>query len=887
MDNNTSLPVSLPEICAPRKDLLRSFDRAAERQIVFIQAPGGYGKTVSTLLWLKKTDCRSAWRCFDEYDNTPALFYRMFCLSLLSVIPQNEDITAIANAPAFRDAPVEFTIEFLTRADYGAEQVIFILDDFHAIGNEAVIKSLPFVLKRLPDNITVFMLSRSEIPNSFGALQNAGKVSLMGVHELALSIEEIKNHLASYGRFPTEQEAEAIRVYSEGWIILINMIAVGGNAEIGVQRPKITIQAFFERNLWNVFDEQQRLFLIKTSIPERFTIELCEALTGAEDCEETLDKLVKGNANLSCSAGEFRYHQLFLEFLRGKALESDIDLPALYRAAAEYYLDRNDVITGRCYAAKSGNAEVILRGAAAISQYRTISYDEYMELQNIFGDDQTSDAMLEKMPLQYMQKMYIAYLVGNRIEFEHCWDRIYSLLPDISERFPKFMQKIAVNSILDYRIKFSEFVDHVGAMPKFICENEVSHVTNIGIQMPFLHRSSRDCYECVDGKVRVAVVEGAFRTLLKYDCDNLFLGVEAGLYLEQNRLEEAREILLRSESLLTDNVSYDLGWATYIMLAETALYKGEKEYERYKARAREYFESRQAVYYNRNFLAYEARALLWDGDERAARKWLDHYFVSEREFGVLYKIYQNFTTVRAYIVLGQSAEALSALNKMRELGGSFDRPLDVAEADVLIAIIKWVTGEKKEARDRISNLLTALCPYGFVRIVANEGKAVLPILSAVLKNLSKETAQKGFCKGTAQKNFSKGTAEKDFSKETAQMGFSKETAQMGFSEEKDNATGKEESLYRFVREVYLTAYDQSKRFRGLTYGIAAPVVKLSKQQALILELLASGYKNAEIVKIVGISLNTVRYHTKITYQKLEVTNAMDAIVKARRLGILK
>jgi LuxR family maltose regulon positive regulatory protein len=54
-----------------------------------------------------------------------------------------------------------------------------------------------------------------------------------------------------------------------------------------------------------------------------------------------------------------------------------------------------------------------------------------------------------------------------------------------------------------------------------------------------------------------------------------------------------------------------------------------------------------------------------------------------------------------------------------------------------------------------------------------------------------------------------------------------------------------------------------------------------------LELLAQGYKNAEIVAITGLSLNTIRTHTKIVYQKLEVNNAMDAIVRAKQLGMIE
>ena len=64
-------------------------------------------------------------------------------------------------------------------------------------------------------------------------------------------------------------------------------------------------------------------------------------------------------------------------------------------------------------------------------------------------------------------------------------------------------------------------------------------------------------------------------------------------------------------------------------------------------------------------------------------------------------------------------------------------------------------------------------------------------------------------------------------------------------------------------------------------------VKLSKQQTYMLELLSQGYKNAEIAEMTGLSIPTIKSHTSLAYKKLEVNNAMDAILKAKELGIIE
>ena len=63
--------------------------------------------------------------------------------------------------------------------------------------------------------------------------------------------------------------------------------------------------------------------------------------------------------------------------------------------------------------------------------------------------------------------------------------------------------------------------------------------------------------------------------------------------------------------------------------------------------------------------------------------------------------------------------------------------------------------------------------------------------------------------------------------------------------------------------------------------------KLSKQQKHMIELLAKGYKNADISEETGLSVRTVKTHLFLAYQKLGVSTAADAVSAARRLEIIE
>ena len=61
---------------------------------------------------------------------------------------------------------------------------------------------------------------------------------------------------------------------------------------------------------------------------------------------------------------------------------------------------------------------------------------------------------------------------------------------------------------------------------------------------------------------------------------------------------------------------------------------------------------------------------------------------------------------------------------------------------------------------------------------------------------------------------------------------------------------------------------------------------LSKRETDVLRLLALGHSNYEIAERLVIAENTVKMHIKHLYDKLDVHNRVQAIQRARALGLL-
>lgn len=838
LQTSKQTPALLPEICAPRPELLRTFERAAKNNYLYVQAPAGYGKTISTLLWLKKTDYKTIWISLDVYDNTPLLFYKLFCMSLLNVIPYDQEVSRLLKSPAFNATPVECTIDLMSQLLYEDHKYALIFDDFHVIHNAEIKKSLPYILKRLPIVFTIIFLSRNNLPESEISLYGQENISQVGIQELSFSGDEIRKHFASYGRFITKDEAVGIKEYTEGWVFAINTMAMSGNIDVSHESQKLSISNFIEKNIWNLRDEHMRNFLMKTSVPDRFSLELCEYLTGVDHSKETLDVLVSDNVNISLIGSEYRYHNLFLEFLREKLSQSNLEKATLNKKVADYYLKIGDYLAAKNYAMKSGDMIAISQTIRSFYSIKTFSLDEYVEFHKLYNLHNIPDVICDKMPLLYIARIFYAYLHGDVDILNHLIDKLFPVLKIIADKYPESLENATGVLLMDCRIKLSELNKYFTKVPTVQHTHTALQSPTFTFQLPFLHRCARDFYELLDPQA-MKNVRTFSENVIKENLDIMFKGAEAGLLMEKNELHKALDLALYLEGTINDSMSPEFVYALYVLISELYLLQNQQtKYETTMKKVKEYISISSSQYLLKNLSAYESRAALLNGDKSAADHWLKCYYINDHSFKEFYKIYRNYTTVRAYIVLKQMDKAESALHQLRALSEKYSRLLDIAEADVLLSIIDWVTGKKKEAQNRLRQVLELLHQYGFMRVIATEGHAVLPILSSIIKKLEKET-------------------------------------------------GQSDDLYKFAKKVYIVAYEQSKYFKGLTHNTEIVKVSLSPQQKHVLELLAKGYTNAEIIEFTGLSLNTIRTHTKLAYKKLEVSNALDAIIQAKQLGIIE
>ena len=344
------VPQARPKLVA-RPRLTERLNRESGRKLTLITAPAGFGKTTLLGEWMAgRSEERSiAWLSLDEADNDPARFLSYLVAALRTIEDGfGEGILSSLHAPG--SAPMRaLTGAFINElADIPANLAI-VLDDYHMIDSDHVHGIVSFLLERLPSSVHLVISSRIDPPLPLARLRARGQIIEINAADLSFTREEavafMKNTM---GLNLSDEDVAALEERTEGWIAGLQLAALSMQ-----DRKDISglIQAFsgshrdvldfLSEEVLERQSEQMRAFLLETSILQRLTGELCDAVTDRDDGQEALERLERENLFVVALDDErrwYRYHHLFADVLQGllKQERSD-EVKELHLGAAAWY----------------------------------------------------------------------------------------------------------------------------------------------------------------------------------------------------------------------------------------------------------------------------------------------------------------------------------------------------------------------------------------------------------------------------------------------------------------------------------------------------------------------------------------------------------------------
>jgi LuxR family maltose regulon positive regulatory protein len=334
----------------PRPRLVGRLEEGLARGLVLICAPAGSGKTVLLADWARHGGRPVAWLSLDVSDNDPARFWRHVVAALGQARPGIGELAGPVLGPLEASSPDGLVMALINElaADPREDELLLVLDDYHLIDSQPVHGSLLFLLEHLPPGLRMVLASRSDPPLSLARLRAGGQLAELRAAELRFTADEAAALLReAIGADLPGTAVATLTARTEGWAAGLQLagLSLRGQADTAGFVAAFSgshryILDYLTGEVLERQNPQVREFLLETSVLERLTGELCDAVTGRAGSQAMLADIERAGlflVPLDEVRGWWRYHHLFADLLRARLqAEQPGRVPALHRAAAAW-----------------------------------------------------------------------------------------------------------------------------------------------------------------------------------------------------------------------------------------------------------------------------------------------------------------------------------------------------------------------------------------------------------------------------------------------------------------------------------------------------------------------------------------------------------------------
>lgn len=879
-------PARTDFIARPR---LRAILEAGSRgALTLVSAPPGFGKSSLVADWIHSCDeLRPAWLSLDESDNQSVIFWRYSVAALQGRESEiGETVLAMLSAPQPPDLETILAtlINELAAMD---KPLSLVIDDYHLIQSPDIHNSLNFFLDHQPANFHLMLLTREDPPLNLARRRARRQMTEIRATDLRFDNDEAAQFLnQTMGLSLSAEDIRTLEARTEGWIVGLQMAALSMRG----RDP----QAFFDsftgddryiadyliEEVLNHQPQAVRDFLLRTSILEKLSAPLCEAMLGKTSVE--LSELERANLfliPLDNARVWYRYHHLFAELLRQCLREaaSAEEVLGLYRSASEWCEANGDIHAAIRYARHVPDEE---RVAYLLQTYAVLFFAQNELVQLTDFARALPASLLENYPQRCMAIAWA--MIGTR-QFAGPWlayieryfgmsaeaaltddtlddTRRAALLEVLIARQQSVFDDPAVRSrerLLALQTRLAELPDDVPCL-----------FNTVGLLRPVIEYGlGFDATYAGDVQLAARHLEEAIiRSRLSGNQHLLQLSAAmlASVQRAQGRMHAAHQTYIQALSESLQSVS------PYAMQAHAGL--GEIYYEWGEIEKAEYHfqiglpmarawnqwdalftivtglariakrrgDVRTALSLLDDFRPQNANLLtmtqvlrhVWTGNSVSSLVWLGLYDLSASSTPTPFNESLLLDVTRMFISSNRMDDALALAQKILDSAKAGGRNHYVIQADILLSKIFAAKGETAKALSHLAEALQIAEPENYLSVFVDEGDTVRALLMKMTGNAYARRVLAGFALGS-------------------------------------------ESLEK-----------QKPASAPALSRVEGEFEALSEREREVLLLVAEGCSNQDIASRLVISITTVKTHVGNIFNKLRVTSRTQAIARAETLGLL-
>jgi LuxR family maltose regulon positive regulatory protein len=909
------IPPVRPEL-VPRPRLIERLNAGLHRKLTLISAPAGFGKTTLLSEWVAGCGRPVAWLSLAESDNDPTRFLAYFIAALQTLaLSQVEGIEArqepagnigkgalsLLHASQPQPPPTEAVLTSLINEVAAIpDRIVLILDDYHMIESSPVDDALTFLLEHLPPQMHLVIATREDPHLPLARLRARGQLTELRATDLRFTSSEAAEFLnQAMGLDLSAEDIAALETRTEGWIAGLQLAAISmqGHKDASSRIKSFTgshrfVLDYLIEEVLEQRSESVQTFLLRTAVLDRLTGSLCDALTGQEDGQATLETLEHANLFIVPLDEErrwYRYHHLFADLLRQRLRQTQPHwVLKLHHRASEWY-ERNGFIDEAIEHAL--RAEDFERAAHLI--------EEHVDAIWLRGENTKLRRWLDWLPVEVVYSKphlcifhaWLLFTSGQQDAAERCLQVVDQALdpsnycatetspieedqPPGSDRMKLRGRVAAIRTfVASYRSDASEIIKHARQALEYLPEQdltwrstatvalgdaysfvgELAAAYRVRLEALEASKAAGNIYMILIASVKLAITmrqQGQLEQVIEINQQQLQLANENGLsqtvvigwllatwgvvLADLNDLDGALHQAKKGVELTERGGDVAmLGWS-YVCLTRVLYSRGDM------AGAEEIIQKMENVareftvppWITNQMAAWQARIWLAQDKLDAASQWVEKRGLAPDKEPIYVGGLEYGVLARILLAQGRLDETITLLQRMLEpaqAGGHTTRVIEILR---LQALAFQAGGDTAQAMTALKRALTLAEPGGFIRIFVDEGPSMARLLyEAVTRGIAPDYAR------------------------------------------------------RLLAAFPVTEPEQTGPSK--TQAPKSDLIEpLSERELEVLQLIAEGLTNPEIASRLFLSLNTVKVHTRNIYGKLGVHSRTQAVARARALGVL-
>jgi LuxR family maltose regulon positive regulatory protein len=337
----------------------------ANEPVIAVVAPPGYGKTTVLAQWAERVEPPVAWVSCDPLDNDPGALWSAVLAALDAVEPISP--VALGLVPA-RGGGIEVVHRLMRYLAHTSGPRCLVLDNVELVTSAESRAGLAEFALRLPEGWKLALASRTRLPIPTARLRANRNLWELGSGDLAMTDGEAAALLEGAGVAASRGETGTLVRATEGWPVGLYLGALAMRS--GAPSPGVAftgddrlIADYLRSELVARLTTAQAEFMVRTSILERLSGPLCDAILEQTDSASILEELEAANllvVPLDRNREWYRYHHLLRDYLRGELQRHEPhEMLELHGRAAGWFATHSMPEAAVAHAQAAGDVDLV------------------------------------------------------------------------------------------------------------------------------------------------------------------------------------------------------------------------------------------------------------------------------------------------------------------------------------------------------------------------------------------------------------------------------------------------------------------------------------------------------------------------------------------------